>query len=150
MQPIVMLNPGGTSTDQGLSVTSTGQQPGPLTQPVTFDSLAPFVRNSTLFGLGIMLLELAFEAPFQSMRKDSDAMQGYPAATADLRTAFRQSEEVATCLGIKYSEIVTKCLYCDFGQGPDLNNPGLQNAIHRDVICELDRLESGFQLLGIE
>lgn len=121
-----------------------------LNQPGSFDSLAPFVRNSTLFSLGVLLLEIAYEAPLQAMREASDSTPGYPAATADLKTAFRQSLEVATTgLGNKYSDIVTKCLYCDFGQGPDLSNPGLQNAIHREVVSELGRLEAGFQQLGI-
>src|SRR5262249_33128055 len=115
----------------------------------SFDVLAPFVRNSTLFSLGIMLLELAFEEPLQAMRKASDSKPGLPAATVDLYTALRQSKEVATCLGNKYSQIVEKCLYCDFGQGSDLSNPGLQNAIHREVVSEFDRLEAGFQQLGI-
>ncbi|KAK5050936.1 hypothetical protein LTR84_003495 [Exophiala bonariae] len=150
VQPTESLNPSGNSTNPGPPVVNPAQPTMSMSQPAAFDTLAPWVRNLTLFGLGVMLLEIAFEAPLQSMRTASDVIHGYPAAIVDLFTARRQSEEVATGLGLKYSEIVKKCLHCDFGQGADLSNPGLQNAIHRDVISELDRLEAGFQQLGIQ
>lgn len=149
VQPVGILDQQGTMHTITTFVEVPVQSTGTSSPPAAFDDLAPFVRNSTLFGLGVMLLEIAFEAPIQTMRIASDCRQGYPVATTDLYTAHRQSKEVATCLGVKYSEIVTKCLHCDFGQGSDLSNPGLQNAIHRDIISELGRLEAGFQELGI-
>jgi hypothetical protein len=118
-------------------------------QQMSYDILAPFVRNCTVFSLGVMLLELAFAKPLSEMHDPLDRKPGLPPATVDLYAAFRQSKEVAADLGIRYSQIVEKCLHCDFGHGSDLTNPALQTAIHRDVVVELDRLESGFQQLGI-
>jgi hypothetical protein len=51
-------------------------------------------------------------------------------------------------LGSAYAGIVRKCLACDFGQGDNLNDQGLQSAF-RDVVCELERLEVAFSKLQI-
>ena len=114
---------------------------------VTFDP--PFIHNATLFNLGVVLLELAHERPIKEMCIESDNVPGLPPAMADYFAAFRQTKEVISCLGPKFSDIVRKCLYCDFGQGWDLQNPSLQDAFHREVVSELDRLEMGLRELGI-
>ncbi|KAG8533897.1 uncharacterized protein KY384_001638 [Bacidia gigantensis] len=109
----------------------------------------PFIHNATLFNLGVVLLELAHECPIQEMGIESDNVPGLPPAMADYFAAFRQTKEVTSCLGPKFSDIVRKCLHCDFGQGWDLQNPSLQDAVHREVVSELDRLEMGLRGLGI-
>lgn len=81
------------------------------------------------------------------MRWQCDETSGLPPSMVDYFTAFRQAKE--TVLGPKYSEIVRKCLSCDFGQGCDLQNPSLQDAVHREVVSELDRLELGLRELTI-
>ena len=114
---------------------------------ITFDP--PFIHNATLFNLGVVLLELAHERPIQEMCIESDNLPGLPPAMTDCFAAFRQAKEVTSCLGPKFSDIVRKCLYCDFGQGWDLQNLSLQEAVHREVVSELDRLEMGLRELGI-
>ena len=113
------------------------------------DVISPFVHNTALFGLGVMLLELAFEKPLRSMRDDVDSVAGMPPAMTDLYTAFRLRKEIPTTLGITYTKVVEKCLRCDFGQGSELNNPALQRAVQRDVVSALAKLENGFHELGI-
>ncbi|KAK8042351.1 hypothetical protein PG994_012834 [Apiospora phragmitis] len=43
-------------------------------------------------------------------------------------------------LGPKFQKLTQQCLDCDFGFGKDLNQPELQSAIYRDVVCELEGL----------
>jgi hypothetical protein len=45
---------------------------GPVSRSSTMPSRT-LVRNSLLFGLGVMLLELAHEAPLRSLQRDADA-----------------------------------------------------------------------------
>ena len=113
----------------------------------TFDP--PFIQNIVLYNLGVVLLELADEQPVQRMRIESDNIPGMPPSMADHFAAFRQAKEISSCMGPKYSEIVRKCLHCDFGYGWDLQNPALQDAVHLEVVSELDRLETGLRSLQI-
>ncbi|KAI9800179.1 MAG: hypothetical protein M1833_003506 [Piccolia ochrophora] len=63
--------------------------------------------------------------------------------------AKRLSHTASIQMGPRYSEVVRKCLACDFGQGDDLNQPALQEAFYKDVICELGSLEERFRELQL-
>ena len=98
--------------------------------------------NPYLFGLGVILIELEYQASFDSLRKDVDLVDGKVDSHTDFRTAIRLSERIGSRLGATYGRIVRKCLYCDFGaDSRKLTDPPLQAAFHRDVICELEQLE---------
>jgi len=99
--------------------------------------------NPYLFGLGVILIELEYQAPFQSLRRDVDLVDGKADSHTDFRTAIRVSESIGSRLGASYGRIVRKCLYCDFGaDSRKLTDAPLQAAFHRDVICELEQLEA--------
>lgn len=105
--------------------------------------------NPILFGLGVMLLELAFEMPLRTMQLQCDLQDGLQSPFVENLTATRISSTTSTKLGSRYSEVVRKCLYCDFGEGHDLDKRDLQKNFHRDVVCELDYLEANFRDLGL-
>jgi hypothetical protein len=105
--------------------------------------------NPILFGLGVMLLELAFEMPLRTMQLQCDLRDGLQSPFVEYLTATRISSTTSTKLGSRYSEVVRKCLYCDFGEGHDLDKRDLQKNFHRDVVCELDYLEANFRDLGL-
>lgn len=75
----------------------------------------------------------------------------------DERASIRTYFFAADCLGkgmsaeigITYQNMVSKCLACDFGYGDDLGCPALQAAFHKNVVCELERLERRFGMLQI-
>ena len=96
-----------------------------------------------------MLLELAFEAPLQSMRRASDLEGGQDDRHSEFFTAKRLRPTVSAKMGGRYGEVVRKCLYCDFGKGDDLNQPGLQEAFYSEVVCELEKLEDSFKGLQL-
>ncbi|KAJ5780276.1 hypothetical protein N7457_005436 [Penicillium paradoxum] len=93
------------------------------------------IINTSLFSLGVALLELAYhqtleqicgaQDPIVAVRKK--AMSGYP-------------------LGQKYQKIILQCLQCNFGMGSDLAKPDLQTAIYGDVICSLEEMISSLTL----
>ena len=109
-------------------------------------SLAP---NPLLFGLGVMLLEIAHSATLKSLQKPSDLVTDNENGFNEFFTAKRLSSSVGRELGPSYGKIVKKLLRCDFGCGDDLNEPELQASYYRDVVCELDRLEEGFRKLQL-
>jgi hypothetical protein len=81
-------------------------------------------QNETMFNLGVILLELGYDAPLQYLRQEED-IQGGASSYTDFFTAKR--------LGL------SAVRDCDFGVGDDLDSVELQNAIVLGVVNELDR-----------
>ena len=117
------------------------------TKPLTLP--AGVVPNLLLFDLGVMLLELAYNAPFQALRQQETLLDPANTAVADFTAALRLADEVGIFLGAGFAAIVKKCLRCDFGCGNSLDNPALQARLYEDVVCKLDRLEEGFRKLQL-
>jgi hypothetical protein len=105
------------------------------------------IRNPFLFGLGVMLLELAHEAPLRSLRKAADAAANDQ--NTEYYTADRVRLSVSRLLGGRYAEVARKCIQCDFGRGSDLNDVTLQECFYRDVVCELEELERKLREFGL-
>lgn len=91
--------------------------------------LACGIRNMTMHSLGVALLQIG---QWNVLRPD-DIVE--VRKVADL--AGRDSR-----LGPRYQKITQQCLDCDFGVGKKLDDPQLQAAIYRDVVCELESLVS--------
>ena len=114
------------------------------------DKLSIETQNKVLFSLGVVLLELGFEKPIESLQSSEDLQDGKSFKYTERLCAERLSHQVHSKLGRDYARIVRKCLRCDFGVGEiDLNIKELQDAFYRDVICELDILEAKFRALGL-
>jgi hypothetical protein len=107
------------------------------------------IRNSYLFNLGVVLLELAYQAPLRSLQEASDLKDGFDRKHIEFFAANRLSNNMKPVLGLTYANIVKKCLACDFGHGDDLNDSMLQAVFYRDVVCELERLENMFSKLQL-
>ncbi|KAH0538686.1 hypothetical protein FGG08_004761 [Glutinoglossum americanum] len=120
--------------------------PEPIHESAPQRSPAP---NYLLFQLGVVLLELALQAPLPSLQKPEDKDDGQGGRYTEFYTARRLSETLGTTMGPTYGKIVRKCLACDFGHGNDLNNPELQAGFHREVVCELGKLEEAFRKLQL-
>jgi hypothetical protein len=89
------------------------------------------INNTTLFFLGVALLELAHWKSLESLSTQQDPN---PILTA------RRLASRPTPLGPRYQEIARKCLQCNFGFGTDLNKKELQTAVYGDVVCQLERM----------
>jgi hypothetical protein len=123
----------------------TADSPDAILSPQSMMSIAP---NLLLFRLGVIFLELAYGATFQSLR-DSQGSESLPADSrvADFLFARQLADGVGESLGADFASIVRKCLRCDFGCGEDLNNPALQARLYEDVVCKLEDYEVGFKKL---
>lgn len=89
--------------------------------------LACGIRNLTMHNLGVALLQIGQWDAFNA----DDIVQV---------RKISQLAEHGSRLGPRYQKITQKCLECDFGYGKDLNQAELQNAVYRDVVCELESL----------
>ena len=115
----------------------------PSTKSVNLPSRI-LIRNRLLFGLGVMMLELAFQQPLAVLRRAQDLDQHQDQNT-DYFTADRIRHQASAYLGPRYAEVARKCIQCDFGHGSDLNEIRLQEGFYQDVICELEALEKTFR-----
>lgn len=121
---------------------------GQLSRSSTF-SQPNIISNPVLFGLGIVLLEIAFSSTLRSLQQSDDLDGGQETKYTEFFTAKRLVRSIGREMGSTYGTIVKKCLQCDFGCGDDLNDPKLQAGFYRDVVCELDTLEKKFRALQL-
>ncbi|KAH8202484.1 hypothetical protein TruAng_003384 [Truncatella angustata] len=85
------------------------------------------IRNLTMHSLGVALLQIG---QWNSLKPDD---------IADVRRIADLAGHDSR-LGPRYQKIAQRCMDCDFGFGKDLAQPELQNAVYRDVVCELESL----------
>ncbi|KAL4739362.1 hypothetical protein BDV11DRAFT_215284 [Aspergillus similis] len=107
------------------------------------------IRNPVLFGLGVMFLELAYQAPLRDLQKPVDLVRGQTPGFADYFTAHRLAEVSNSKVSRTFKDIIKKCLHCDFGHDSDFKSPALQEAFYHDVIIALEKLESVFRELQL-
>lgn len=110
------------------------------------------IRSPVLFGLGVMLLELAYQAPMRSLQRPEDRKRAKN-GPVDYFTAQRLADRSYQVMGSRnFQRIVKKCLHCDFGHDNDFTNTSLQEAFYHDVIMgpaglqELERVFREMQL----
>jgi hypothetical protein len=109
-----------------------------------------FIRNPVLFGLGVMLLELAYQAPLRTLQQPIDLRKGKTQGFADYFTAHRLVDHSYCMVSTSFKVIIKKCLHCDFGHDSDFTNRALQEAFYHDVIGGLENLEKIFQELQLD
>ena len=109
-----------------------------------------FVRNSLLFSLGIVLLEIAHFSGLENLQQPSDLEKNQENQYTEFFVARRLAKQAATHMGHKYHSIVERLIECDFGCGSDLNDKKLQIAFYNEVIRPLDRLEQDFRRLQLD
>ncbi len=94
------------------------------------------IRNQTLYNLGIMLIELAYDSPF----KDLQTVEDDQGDSLTLHwAAERLGESVRRVLGQRYAEAVKICLHCGFGPSDDLDDLELQQDFFSKVVQKLEK-----------
>jgi hypothetical protein len=130
-----------TLTDPHLSVRVTRQTSCNSSQN-TASPRDSRIRNFYTYRLGIILIELACQAPLCKLRESEDLITSEDRNLTDFEMASLISETLCTDMGIPFQRMVQKCLACDFGHGRDLDDPSLQTAFHKEVVCELEKIEA--------
>lgn len=118
---------------------STGKEPGGQS------SLAdPFIKNLTLFRLGMILLELEFEDSVDGIAEKCDPNGTAPDSHESWsRRLLIPKSRAGDNLGTDYGRIVRMCLDCDFGLGLldcSLDDRRLQRAFYVQIVCQFQKL----------
>jgi hypothetical protein len=76
------------------------------------------IRNPQLFGLGIVLFELAYQTPLPDLHVEyqTSHLKGSKVEDYLLADILSKSCVLSAELGVRYKEIVRKCLVCDFDE----------------------------------
>ncbi|KAH7370409.1 hypothetical protein BKA65DRAFT_488374 [Rhexocercosporidium sp. MPI-PUGE-AT-0058] len=101
-------------------------------------SASSLAANETLFNLGVVLIELGYNAPFEKLRQSSGLQVGTNGPVAEFLTARRLGESVHEEMNPTYGRLVEKCLICNFGVATKLDNTELQSAVVVQVVNQLD------------
>ncbi|KAI4598487.1 hypothetical protein KJ359_002897 [Pestalotiopsis sp. 9143b] len=88
------------------------------------------VRNTTLWSLGIILLQIGSWSRIPAL---------------DDVVAVRDASSQVSNLGPKYQRLTKQCLDCDFGYGEDLSTPRLQQAVYQNIIGDLTAMMNSLQ-----
>lgn len=121
-----------SSTPKQLVVTSSNTEESTV---ITSHHLRSPIRNQTLYGLGVMLIELAYDAPIQSLQLPQDD-QGDPHTL--YWAALRLGDRVWRELGPKFAEAVKICLYGGFGASSELQDVRVQKLFFEEVVKKLE------------
>jgi hypothetical protein len=111
-----------------------------------------FIRNQTLYALGVALIELYYRKPISDLHQDIDGPQNTGDILRDSMTEFKTADRLADALfseaGAKYSDAVRRCIRCDFDQrASSLEDKRFQGAVYQGVVAQLQEdYDSLFQV----
>lgn len=105
---------------------------------VTGASEPSLAANKELFSLGIVLIELGHDAPFEVISQAEHPRAGPNNQIEDFLAARRLGGSVHRKLNMTYGRLVEKCLNCNFGVATKLNDAELQSAVLIQVVNQLD------------
>jgi len=101
------------------------------------------IRNQTLFSLGVMLIELAYNSPLSELQVPDDD-QGDPHTL--YWTAVRLGDGLFRKLGPVYGGAVKICLNGVHGASSDLDDPRVQGLFFQEVIQKLKKMSAAVSI----
>lgn len=102
------------------------------------DSPSIFLPNHELFSLGVVLIELGYDSPFDKISSVSQSLSAKDLQSQNFLAARDLGAKVDAKFNWVYGDLVENCLHCDFGVGRSLETTKLQNAVLVDVVNQLD------------
>ena len=100
----------------------------------------PCIRNETLFALGVVLIELCLEKPFDQLCASQDLnSDGTKHAASDFLTATRLLDQIYDRAGHRYGDAVRRCILCEFDQSKtSLEDESFRRAVYDNVVAVLE------------
>lgn len=98
-----------------------------------------FAPNETLFTLGVILIEIAYNKTIEALAEPGEMAQ--MASVTQYVTAMRIRKEIGMKMGLQYQRAVDGCLMCQFGvQGlnADLKSLDFQREFLKHVVTPLE------------
>ena len=97
--------------------------------------------RSCVFSLGLVLIELAFSAPWRKLQLEEDITKDLMEWESNLLNLLRLKDTVSRELGSRYAKVVQTCLFQGLA-GKETNSLGkaeFDEIIFKDIVRELDR-----------
>lgn len=110
--------------------------PGGIAATEVLESRGSPVRNRSIFGLGILLLELAVGRSIDCFKNSEQ-----PLPSEDFLIASQLLDELKDNEGPGYLNPAQACIFCNFGSKAkilDLSNDSFCQAVYEDVIVPLE------------
>ncbi|KAG8531245.1 uncharacterized protein KY384_004603 [Bacidia gigantensis] len=120
------------------------------TPPASQRTNASGSRNTLLFNLGVLFLEIAHSADWETLKRRHFSHVEDQGTYADFLHARKLAKMRSSGIPGKYHDVIERLIECDFAQGDDLSKPGLQAAFHRDVIGPLEDVETRLKELNLD
>ena len=97
--------------------------------------------RSSLLSLGLVLIELAFSAPWEKLQIQEDLTEKLSTGEKNLLNMMRLSKTVSRQLGSRYAKVVQTCLSqgLEAQKTQDLEKAGLDEIIFEEVVKQLDQ-----------
>jgi len=103
--------------------------------------LSHLIFNKTLFALGIVLIELCLNKPFEDLRSSMPPMNRAQASVVDdYQVAVSNIDAVYMKGGSEYGYVVQRCLRCEFGvqDNKRLDLDTFRSLVYEDVVAPLE------------
>lgn len=105
----------------------------------------PYIHNTTIFALGILLIEICLGRALGDLRTLEDCTSeeeiNKPSMAADYATAVRllDTEKILVESGESYADAVRRCISCNFGPTKtDLESDDFRQAVYSGVVAPLE------------
>ncbi|KAL8725717.1 MAG: hypothetical protein Q9181_006305 [Wetmoreana brouardii] len=111
--------------------------PGGATAGTACEQFCGPIRNRSIFGLGVLLLELATGKPLETYKNSQRTVP-----FEDFMIASQLVQSLADEEGPGYVDAAQACIFCNFGskaKALDLDNDSFRQAVYEDVILPLER-----------
>lgn len=103
------------------------------------------LRNPSIFNLGLALLELTFGHPIEFYETEKDLRDGKRTTMTYLSIAKRLIEQIEDYEGQRYSDVVSRCIYCDFGSRvTSFDNDKFRQNFYEGVVVPLEEILNDF------
>ena len=128
---------------------SSKSRPSSVSSSKTATQVQSFARNETLFTLGVVLIEIAYNKPIEDLVEPRD--MALTAAMTRHFTALRLHKQIQLEMGKQYQRAVVGCLFCDFGaecSDTDLKVPQFQRKVLEHVVLPLEEAMKPFSTVS--
>ena len=115
-----------------------------------YETKSPAATRSCLLSLGLVLIELAFTAPWRKLQLKENLTEDLREWEKNLLNLMLLSDTVSRELGSRYAKVVQTCLFQGIGteETHGLEKAELDGLIYEDVVRELDRCLSAVTFPG--
>lgn len=103
------------------------------------------LRNASVFNLGLALLELTFGHPVEYYEDEKDLRNGVRTIMTNRLIAERLIGKIEDFEGKRYSDVVYRCIYCDFGcRVTSFENEEFRQNFYKGVVVPLEGILHDF------